>query len=220
MIWNNTHPGIKKAHELAHKAHSGVSRKYTGEPYIFHPERVAHTVEQYFPDGQNHWAVASKTEIIQAALLHDVVEDTDINSAFIHENFGNTVGWLVDLVTTDNLWGTAPKPNRATRHALVIEHYAQKVAIADAKLIKIADINDNSTDIAIYDPAFATVWLREKLDLLAILKPDSNDLKAIPELGVLWHKTLNIVTNYLTLAKMLADARRAEKDAKKSENKA
>lgn len=204
MIWNNAHPGIKKAHELARRSHSGVNRKYTGEPYIYHPERVAHTVEQYFPDAHNHWAVASKAEIIQAALLHDVVEDTTIKSEFIHSEFGNTVGWIVDLVTTDtNLWGSSPKPNRAARHQMVLNHYRSKVAIADAKLIKLADVLDNAADILVFDPSFAGVWLKEKAELVEILKPNGDDLRAIPDLGVLWNKTKATVDNYLMHSRML-----------------
>ena len=58
---------IRKAFNLAVKAHNGVRRK-SGEPYIFHPIAVAQIVAKHIGLG----AVS-----ISCALLHDVVEDTE-----------------------------------------------------------------------------------------------------------------------------------------------
>ena len=56
-------------------AHAGVGqvRKYTGEPYAVHPIAVAALVRAYVPDASE--------EMLIAALLHDVVEDTRFRSS-------------------------------------------------------------------------------------------------------------------------------------------
>ena len=67
---------IQAAYELAEKAHDGVFRS-SGEPYITHPVAVAYIlVEQFCMD----------TDTICAALLHDVVEDTDVGLDVIQKN--------------------------------------------------------------------------------------------------------------------------------------
>ena len=70
---------IEHAHELAVKAHEGQMRE-SGEPYIMHPENVALILAQMGMDA----------ETVCAALLHDVVEDTEISEAEIVEQFGST----------------------------------------------------------------------------------------------------------------------------------
>ena len=82
---------IEHAHELAVKAHEGQMRE-SGEPYIIHPENVALILAQMGMDA----------ETVCAALLHDVVEDTEISEAEIVEQFGSTVGEIVKGVTKLN----------------------------------------------------------------------------------------------------------------------
>ena len=79
---------IKKAYELAQKAHKNQKRR-SGEPYIMHPVAVAQILLKLGMDN----------ECIVAALLHDVVEDTEYDIDYIKENFGETVALLVDGVT-------------------------------------------------------------------------------------------------------------------------
>ena len=57
---------IQKALLFATEAHGKQVRKYTGEPYIVHPVEVMSIVK----------SVVSDEEVLAAALLHDVVEDT------------------------------------------------------------------------------------------------------------------------------------------------
>jgi (p)ppGpp synthase/HD superfamily hydrolase len=57
---------IDFAYRIARDAHSGQERKYTHDPYIVHPVAVARTVA----------SVTEDCEMISAALLHDVIEDT------------------------------------------------------------------------------------------------------------------------------------------------
>ena len=79
---------VVEAYELGRDAHEGQKRK-TGEPYITHPVAVAQALADMRLDSQ----------AIQAALLHDVVEDTDIELEDIAERFGEEVAMLVDGVS-------------------------------------------------------------------------------------------------------------------------
>ena len=80
---------IKEAYLLAASKHEGQYRK-SGEPYIIHPLSVALILA-----GLN---VGPNTLI--AAILHDVVEDTDCELKLIAEKFGNDVANIVDGVCT------------------------------------------------------------------------------------------------------------------------
>jgi GTP pyrophosphokinase len=83
------HRNIRKAFELAVQAHS-LQRRKTGEPYIFHPIEVARICSEEIGLGP--------TAVI-AALLHDVVEDTDVTLKEIHAIFGERIVLLVDGLT-------------------------------------------------------------------------------------------------------------------------
>ncbi len=80
---------IRKAFELANEAHRGMRRK-SGELYIFHPIAVSRIVASEIGLG-----VTS----VAAALLHDVVEDTDINLTDLESLFGPKVASIVDGLT-------------------------------------------------------------------------------------------------------------------------
>lgn len=80
---------VKKAFHFTYKAHKGVVRK-SGEPYIIHPVEVAKIVASDIGLG---------TTGIIAALLHDVVEDTDYTVEEIKKLFGNKVAFIVDGLT-------------------------------------------------------------------------------------------------------------------------
>ena len=80
---------IFRAFQMAKKAHAGTRRK-SGEPYIFHPLAVALIAVKEV--GLGHIAIIS-------ALLHDVVEDTDITLDEIRMVFGDRVAVIVDGVT-------------------------------------------------------------------------------------------------------------------------
>jgi GTP diphosphokinase / guanosine-3',5'-bis(diphosphate) 3'-diphosphatase len=80
---------IKKAFTLALEAHKDMRRK-SGEPFIFHPLTVAEICVEEIGLG---------TTSIIAALIHDVVEDTDIELADIERMFGNKIAKIVDGLT-------------------------------------------------------------------------------------------------------------------------
>jgi len=79
---------IEQAYLLANEAHGNQLRK-SGEPYIVHPISVALILVELGMD----------SDCIITALLHDVVEDTDIELSEIENRFGKTIAELVDGVT-------------------------------------------------------------------------------------------------------------------------
>ena len=142
------------ARTFASRAHRGQVRKYTGEPYINHPVEVADIVRRH----------NGSPEMIAAALLHDVVEDTDVTLDDIRSEFGESVANLVaDLTDVSR----PEDGNRATRKAMDREHTAQ--ASAAAMVIKAADLISNTSSIVEHDPSFARVYLKEKRALLDVM---------------------------------------------------
>ena len=77
-----------RAYEYADAAHAGQCRS-SGEPYIIHPVGVAEILAELGMD----------TPTLVAALLHDVVEDTDLTVRTVSTEFGETAGALVNGVT-------------------------------------------------------------------------------------------------------------------------
>ena len=80
---------IDKAYRFAREAHKGIRRR-SGEPYIMHPIAVATIVIQEIGLGSTS---------ISAALLHDVVEDTDYTVEDIEAQFGTKIARIVDGLT-------------------------------------------------------------------------------------------------------------------------
>ena len=80
---------VKKAFSVANEAHYGTRRR-SGEPYILHPIAVARIVSDEI-------GLGSKSVI--SALLHDVVEDTDITLEDINNMFGPKIAQIVDGLT-------------------------------------------------------------------------------------------------------------------------
>lgn len=148
---------ISKAANFADNKHRGQTRKYTGVAYITHCESVARGVRR----------VGGTPAMIAAAWLHDTIEDTDTTIAELVENFGqeitNLVMQLTDVYTSENY----PHMNRAARKEFETERLA--TISPEAKLIKLADIADNTKDIVEHDPEFAVTYFREKAALLEVL---------------------------------------------------
>ena len=82
---------VSEAIAFAVKAHDGMRRKKSNAPYILHPMEAAVIVGTMTDD----------QELIAAAALHDVVEDTDITIEEIGERFGPRVKELVSSETED-----------------------------------------------------------------------------------------------------------------------
>ena len=80
---------IERAYHFAKEAHKGIRRR-SGEPYILHPIAVAKIASQEIGLGSTS---------ICAALLHDVVEDTDYTVEDIEQHFGKKIAQLVEGLT-------------------------------------------------------------------------------------------------------------------------
>lgn len=119
---------IERAIEIAARAHSGQLDK-AGEPYIMHPLRVM-------------FAVESMPEKI-TAILHDVVEDSDITPAdLLKEGFSGEIVHAVDLLTKRGNETRLEAGKRAAEDPL-------------AKKVKLADLADNMQMSRISNPTSA-----------------------------------------------------------------
>jgi hypothetical protein len=152
---------IQRAAKFAEMVHDGQMRKYTDEPYIVHPEAVAGVVA----------SVSNDANVIAAAWLHDVVEDTEVLISEIDDLFNSRVAKLVSEVTNVT---THADGNRDTRKQLERNHLAR--ACPDAKTIKLADILDNVPSIVEHDPNFGKVYVAEKQLLLPLLREGDRTL--------------------------------------------
>lgn len=147
---------VEKARIFATAAHGAVAqlRKYTNEPYIVHPAEVVSIVK----------TVSHTDEMLAAAWLHDVVEDTGVTLETIRAEFGDKVaelvGWLTDVSRPE-------QGNRATRKAIDRAHTA--MAPAEAQTIKLADLISNTRSIMQHDEKFAKTYLEEKRLLLEVM---------------------------------------------------
>ena len=137
---------------FATEAHTGQLRKYTGDDYIVHPIAVSELVKIH----------GGSLDQQAAALLHDVVEDTDYTLADINANFGHDIATLVQWLTDTS------KPedgNRAIRKGIDADRLGR--APVEAQFVKVADLIDNTRSIVEFDPSFAKVYLKEKSILLS-----------------------------------------------------
>lgn len=146
-----------RARVFATAAHAAVGqvRKYTGEPYIEHPREVAGLVAM---------ATGDDPELVAAAWLHDVVEDTQVSLADVEREFGATVRHLVAGLTDVS---RPEDGNRTARKGIDREHTAAQSP--GCKTVKLADLISNTRSIVQHDPEFARVYVREKLLLLEVL---------------------------------------------------
>jgi (p)ppGpp synthase/HD superfamily hydrolase len=154
---------VEKARVFATAAHAAAAqlRKYTNEPYIVHPAEVVSIVK----------SVPHTPEMLAAAWMHDVVEDTGVTLETIRAEFGDKVadlvGWLTDVSRPDD----GP---RWYRKKLDRFHTAQ--APAEAQTVKLADLISNTKSIVAHDPKFAKVYLEEKRLLLEVMTKGDSEL--------------------------------------------
>ena len=128
---------IPQAFRYARRKHGDTRavRKATGAPYIVHPEGVAKIVQEYGGDDEQ----------IQAAWLHDTVEDTGTIVEDLKEKFGDRVASLVEELTNDKqtmkqMGGKEPYMS------FKLEHISD-----DALLIKLSDFLYNLKDFCSND---------------------------------------------------------------------
>lgn len=164
---------LQYVRDFADNAHGNQVRKYTGERYIQHPLRVMELVKEFHPE----------TEVLAAALLHDVLEDTpataeEMQTALLRvmptEQAEKTLQLVIDL-TDIFIKKTYPRLNRRTRK----DKEATRLAgiNPEAQSVKYADIIDNVTDIMREDADFANVYVREAKKMLLEMKAGHPSLR-------------------------------------------
>ncbi len=154
---------IRQACEFARAAHAGQSRA-SGEPYIQHSLAVARILADMRLDH----------ETIIAALLHDVVEDTDITLAEVSERFGAGAARLVDGVTKMALIRELPDRADTSRKERAHSESLRKMLLAMAEdvrvvLIKFADRLHNMRTLNSLAENKQKRIARETMDLFAPL---------------------------------------------------
>lgn len=145
---------IEEAYRIAEQAHDGQLR-VSGEAYICHPVAVATILVELGMD----------SESIMAALLHDVVEDTDITLDQIKKKFGEDVAQMVDGVTK---MGLVPLHTREEQQA----ENVRKMLLATAKdvrvvIIKLADRLHNMRTIDVKEEQKQRDTARETMEVYA-----------------------------------------------------
>ena len=103
---------LQRAIEVARVSHAGQLRK-SGEPYFFHPLRVAHLAARYWMDFAS----------VIAAILHDVVEDTPVTLDEVERQFGAEVARLVNGLTK-------AADEQLSRETLKAETYRKQLLLA------------------------------------------------------------------------------------------
>lgn len=112
-------PLVRAALEKARVAHRGQIRNGSGGmPYVEHPMRVAALLDEH----------GYRDEVLAAALLHDVVEDSETTLEELHEQFGAEVAGLVGALTDDESIDSYRE--RKTEHR-------ERVAAADGEALAI-----------------------------------------------------------------------------------
>lgn len=141
---------VLAACDYADIAHDGITRK-SGEPYILHPIAVSCILAHMRLD----------TETLMAALLHDVIEDTDFNKDDITEKFGSTVAELVDGVT--KLSHSSDKEyNKAASFRKILQATLQDPRVI---IVKLADRYHNMTTLEALRPDKRARIARETFEI-------------------------------------------------------
>jgi guanosine-3',5'-bis(diphosphate) 3'-pyrophosphohydrolase len=147
---------VRRAHAFALKAHAGQVR-LTGEPYVTHTIAVAMTVAELGLDATS----------AAAALLHDVVEDTEVTLEEVEASFGPVVAAIVDGVTKlDRLHFSSKEAQQAAT--------VRKMLVAMAKdwrvlVIKLADRLHNMRTLSVQPEWKQRRTAQQTLDIYAPL---------------------------------------------------
>lgn len=147
---------LRQAFLVARDAHEGQTRS-TGEPYIIHPVAVARILAEMRLD----------IETLMAALLHDVIEDTEVTKEDLASRFGDTVAELVDGVSKlDKLKFRDRKEAQAENFRKMIMAMAHDIRVI---LIKLADRTHNMRTLGALRPDKRRRIARETLEIFSPL---------------------------------------------------
>lgn len=145
---------VEKAYVVARDAHEGQFRS-SGEPYITHPVEVTQILANMRLD----------PETLMAALMHDVIEDTDFSQQDLANIFGDTVAELVEGVSKlDKLSFKDKKEFQAENYRKMIMAMTQDIRVI---LIKLADRTHNMRTLGALRPDKRRRIARETLEIYA-----------------------------------------------------
>lgn len=147
---------LRQSYVVARDAHEGQTRS-SGEPYIIHPVAVARILAEMRLD----------IETLQAALLHDVIEDTEVTKEELEEQFGTSVAELVDGVSKlDKLKFRDRKEAQAENFRKMVLAMVQDIRVI---LIKLSDRTHNMRTLGALRPDKKRRIARETLEIYAPL---------------------------------------------------
>ena len=122
---------LQKAHDFVKERHKDQKKKFTGKPYLEHLEDTANLL----------WEFAD-TDIFIAALLHDVVEDTETELKEVGQLFGGVVMKLVEELTSDKkIQKTVGKGVYLTEKINEMSETAFTIKLCD-RLSNVVSLND------------------------------------------------------------------------------
>lgn len=121
---------------LAIKAHHNIERRDKGFPYIIHPMEAAEIVA----------TISNDQELLAAAILHDVVEDTEITVEEIRREFGDRVAELVASESDPVVEGKSASESWHERKQFAIDRLA--AASTEVKIVAMGDKLSNMRAIA------------------------------------------------------------------------
>ncbi len=150
-------PRVEAAFRLAVDAHAGQTRS-DGTPYVLHPLAVARLLLEQWP--------VEDPDLLVAALLHDVVEDTAVTLEQVEAQFGPKVAVLVHQLTKRP---AGPDDDLAAKRARTAEAMERLAAgPTDAVVVKAADRYDNLRDVvgARWPEAKKRGYVQETLELV------------------------------------------------------
>lgn len=124
-----------KAVRFAVRAHAGTERRGKNFPYVIHPMEAAAIVS----------TMTSDQEMLAAAMLHDTVEDTDVNIDDIRKEFGNRVAELVEAESDKFTEGVSEEDSWHDRKQAAITRLAS--APRDVKIVALGDKLSNARAI-------------------------------------------------------------------------
>ena len=127
---------LDRAIIFAVKAHAGTERRGKGFPYIVHPMEAMEIVATITPD----------QELLAAAALHDVVEDTEISADEIRREFGDRIAALVVAESDVFEEGVSEEDSWHARKQAAMDRLA--AAPRDAKIVAMGDKLSNMRAIA------------------------------------------------------------------------
>lgn len=180
MLW-------KRALVFAAMAHDGGYRKGGKQPYIVHPIETSFIVA----------SITDDEEVIAAAALHDVIEDTDVSKEELRQVFGERIAELVDAESEDKRPDLPATETWKLRKQESIQHL--KSECKDVKIIALADkLSNLRSTMHEYEKVGDAIWERFNqkdkkehqwyhMSMLAVLQ-ELSDLEAWKEYQELCEK--------------------------------